>query len=62
VIRLSRPYKGLVNRRPINNSLDKELYDKFHDLHERTGLPKSKLLDEAVKLVLKKYENMPSKE
>lgn len=57
-----KPNKGLVNRKPINNSLDLNLWNRLDDLSRRTKLNKSTLLDEAVTLVLKKYENFPSSE
>jgi predicted DNA-binding protein len=58
----NKPNKGLVNRKPVNNSLDLKLWERLDDLASRTGLNKSTLLDEAIILLLKKYESFPSRE
>ncbi|MBB6731898.1 ribbon-helix-helix domain-containing protein [Cohnella zeiphila] len=47
--------RGLINRKAISNSLRKDLADKFEELHLNTDIPKSKLLDQAVTLLLEKY-------
>jgi len=44
----------LVNRIRISNSIDKELFKKLKKLSEDTGVPMSKLLDEAIRDLLKK--------
>lgn len=45
--------RGLKTRTPISNSLDNQLWKAFDQLHNETKIPKSKLLDEAVELLLK---------
>lgn len=47
--------KGLTNRRNISNAIDKDLFDKFDKLSAETMVPKSKLLDQAIELLLKEY-------
>jgi predicted transcriptional regulator len=47
--------RGLKTRKPLSNAIDKELWDKLDDLAKETKIPKSKLLDMAVELLLKKY-------
>lgn len=44
------------DRRKFASTLDETLYDKFHKLSEETGINKSKLLDMAIKLLLKDCE------
>ena len=46
----------LVNRDRFVSSLDKELVGPFNALSKRTRVPKSRLLDEAIEDLLKKYE------
>ncbi|MDJ8951080.1 ribbon-helix-helix domain-containing protein [Clostridium perfringens] len=47
--------RGLKNRTPISNSVDKELYSKLKDLSNETMIPMSKLLDKGIYLVLKEF-------
>lgn len=47
--------RGLKTRTPFSNTLDKELFKKLDELTKETRIPKSKLLDEAVIMLLKKY-------
>lgn len=44
----------LKNRTRIGSAIDKELYDKLQQLSKETKVPISKLLDEAIELLLKK--------
>ncbi len=46
----------LVNRDRFVSSLDKKLVDPFNKLSKKTRVPKSRLLDEAIEDLLKKYE------
>lgn len=46
----------MVNRVRFTSSLKKELMPKLDKLAEETRIPKSRLLDEAVEDLLKKYE------
>ena len=46
----------LVNRTRFTSSLKNELMDGFNRLTEETRIPKSRLLDEAVEDLLRKYE------
>ena len=45
-----------VNRTRLVSSLDNSLVKPFHELSKQTRIPKSRLLDEAVEDLLKKYE------
>lgn len=45
----------LRNRQRYTTSVDNELVEKFKELSTKTKIPQSKLLDEAIELVLKKY-------
>ena len=44
--------KDLTNREPVNCAVDKELNQKLIQVSKNTGVPKSKLLDKAIKLLL----------
>lgn len=46
----------LVNRTRFTSSLKNELIVKFDELAKESRIPKSRLLDEAVEDLLKKYE------
>jgi len=46
----------LVNRTRFTSSLRNELMKNFDKLAQQTRIPKSRLLDEAVEDLLKKYE------
>lgn len=48
--------RGLTNRVAISNAIDKELYTKLKAYSEETGIPMSKLLDKAVKMLLESVE------
>lgn len=48
--------RGLATRKPISNSVDIELWKLFNKLSERTGINKSRLLDQAMILLLNHYE------
>lgn len=47
--------KDLKNRIRFSTSLDKELSQKLEALSKSTRIPKSKLLDEAIELLLFKH-------
>jgi hypothetical protein len=47
--------RGLAHRTPISNAIDNHLLVQFDLLHQRTRIPKSKLLDEAIELLLEKH-------
>ncbi len=47
----------LVNRTRFTSSLKNELMDSFSRLSAETRIPKSRLLDEAIEDLLKKYKN-----
>jgi hypothetical protein len=49
--------RGLKNRTPLSTNIDKELSRKLDTLSETTMVPKSKLLDCAIKLLLQEYGN-----
>ena len=46
----------LVNRKKFVSSLANELVEPFNDLSKKPRLTKSRLLDEAIEDLLKKYE------
>jgi len=46
----------LVNRTKLISSLDNQLVEPFNELSRKTRVPKSRLLDEAIEDLLKKYE------
>ena len=46
--------KDLTTREPVNYAVDKELNKKLIQLSKDTKIPKSKLLDEAIELLLQK--------
>lgn len=48
--------RELKNRVPINSAIKTELNTKLSELSLETRIPKSKLLDEAVEMLLTKYE------
>lgn len=45
---------GLKNRTRISNAVDKELYKALKNISDETKIPISKLLDEAIELLIKK--------
>ena len=47
----------LVNRTRFTSSLKNELLEQFNQLAKETRIPKSRLFDEAIEDLLKKYEN-----
>ena len=49
-------YRGLTNRIAISNAIDKELYIKLRTYSDEKGIPMSKLLDKAVKMLLESVE------
>ena len=46
--------KDLTNREPVNCAVDKSYNQKLIQLSIDTKIPKSKLLDEAIELLLEK--------
>lgn len=47
--------RGLKNRTPISNAIDTKLLHKLQELSKETRIPQSKLLDEAIELLLEKH-------
>ena len=45
----------LINRTRFSSTLENSLLEKFKQLSEQTRIPASKLLDEAIKDLLKKH-------
>lgn len=45
----------LVTRKRIGNSVDKQLYNELKKVSENTKIPMSKLLDEGIEYIIKKY-------
>jgi predicted DNA-binding protein len=48
---------ALKNRKKIGTSLKNEVNEKLKKLHEETHIPKSKLFDEAIEDLYKKYKD-----
>lgn len=46
----------LVNRTRLGNAVDKGLKEKLIQLSKETNIPQSKLLDEAIMLLLKEHK------
>lgn len=49
---------GLTNRTQFTTSTKNELYIKYKELSEETRIPATKLLDEALTDLLKKYNKL----
>jgi len=49
--------KDLKNRVRFSTSLDKDLAKLLDDLSTNTRIPKSKLVDEAIEMLLAKHKN-----
>jgi hypothetical protein len=47
--------KELVNRTRFSNAIRNDLMVAFHELHKDTSIPMSKLLDDAIELLLEKH-------
>ena len=47
---------NLKNRKQIGSAVDIKLLKKFKELSKKSRIPQSKLLDEAIEDLLKKYE------
>lgn len=54
--------RGLTNRKAISNSIDKRLHELFIELHKNTGKHQSRLLDEAIYMLLLAYNQEVDKE
>lgn len=54
--------RGLKNRTPISNAVDTKLWIKFQQLSKETRIPQSRLLDEAIELLLEKYSKPTEKQ
>jgi predicted transcriptional regulator len=48
--------KRLKTRIPISSTIDKEIWERMQKLSEKTRINKSRLLDEAIEDLLKKYK------
>jgi hypothetical protein len=48
---------SLKNRVRIGSAIDKKLYEEIKMISEKTRIPISKLLDEAIEDLVKKYKN-----
>lgn len=46
--------RGLKNRKPLSNAIRNELHEGLKELSDKTKVPMSKLLDEAIEDLLKK--------
>lgn len=48
----------LKNRVRTSDSVDKKLYEELKNISKKTKIPRSKLIDEAIELLLTKYEGV----
>lgn len=48
--------RRLKQRIPISSTVDKEIWSRLQKLSEKTRINKSRLLDEAIEDLLKKYK------
>lgn len=53
---MAQKNRGLKHRVPFSNAIEKKLYDSFKGYSEKTKIPMSKMLDEAIEDYLKKHE------
>lgn len=53
---MAQKNRGLKNRTAFGNAVDTKLYDAFKGYSEKTKIPMSKMLDEAIEDYLKKHE------
>ncbi|RDW21121.1 hypothetical protein CWR48_03970 [Oceanobacillus arenosus] len=51
----------LKNRTRISNAVNKELWNEMQELSKTTQIPISKLLDNAIKLLLESYKEKKGK-
>lgn len=51
----------MSNREPFATKIDSELKTKIQRLSKETRIPQSKLIDEAIEDLLKKYNNKATK-
>ena len=56
VICMSENKYGLTNRVRISNAVDKELYAQLKQISDETMIPISKLLDQAIKLLIEEHK------
>ncbi|WP_436894738.1 ribbon-helix-helix domain-containing protein [Mammaliicoccus sciuri] len=56
VIYMSENKYGLTNRVRISNAIDKELYKQLKQISDETMIPISKLLDQAIKLLIEEHK------
>lgn len=52
----------LVNRTKLGDAINNDLCNELNKLKEITKIPRSKLLDEAVELLLEKYKDVLKQE
>ena len=50
---MAQKNRGLKHRVPFSNAIEKKLYDSFKGYSEKTKIPMSKMLDEAIEDYLK---------
>ena len=56
VIYMNENKYGLTNRVRISNAVDKELYAQLKQISDETMIPISKLLDQAIELLVEEYK------
>ena len=47
---------NLKNRHAFSSAVDNKLYEAFEQIQKETRIPKSKLFDEAIQLLIEKYK------
>lgn len=53
-------FMALKNRVRIGNSIDKKLFEELQELSDKTRIPMSRLLDEAIEDLVKKHQKKSS--
>lgn len=53
--------KILVNRKKLGDAVRNELYDNLTEIHKETGIPRSRLLDQALEMLSDKYKKSYTK-
>lgn len=53
---MKKDSSGLVNRTRLGSPISKENKEKLEEVSKRTGIPMSRLADEALELLFKQYK------
>lgn len=47
--------RGLRNRKAVSTSMEPRLYESLNLISEKTRVPKTKLVDEAIEMLVERY-------